>query len=83
MNKVLGYYSNCQVFDLHRSQCLPPFDIMDGIVFQVHAKKNVKAISSNGSASYTTQFTEGGRVIAPPFSFRVTTIVKQYFLEHV
>lgn len=57
---------------------------MDGIVFHVHAKKNVKAlIPSNGSASYTTQFTEGGRVIAPPFSFRVTTIVKQYFLEHV
>lgn len=56
---------------------------MDGIVFHVHAKKNVKAIPSNGSASYTTQFTEGGMVIAPAFSFRVTTIVKQYFLEHV
>ena len=83
MNKVLGYYSNCQVFDLHRSQCLPPFDKMDGIVFHVHAKKKIKAIPSNGSASYTTQFTEGGRVIALPFSFRVTTIVKQYFLEHV
>lgn len=66
---------------------------MDGVVFHVHAKKNVKAMPSSGSAyDYTTQFMvalidsrgggEDGRVITPSFSFRVTATVKQYFLEH-